>query len=280
MHLFERITPRRWLAIALVAAMVACAWLAPLDAAANRQIDAGLKRALVSFAAARALNAVISVAQGTEISLQPLGLGVNLGVGQVLDPVNDVIEQFSSLMLTASVAFGIQKVLVNVGAHWLISLVLTATAVAWAVMFYRRQRSPSWLAQALVVLLMLRFALPVATLASDLVFRQFLAGDYETSQLILGRTATQIEKTGAPPMAEGQGLLEKLKGWAGSQSTAWKERFDGVKQAAEQATEHVIKLMVIFVLQTLIVPLAMLWLLYALAGRVLRHDPRGAPGSQ
>ena len=125
---------------------------------------------------------------------------------------------------------------------------------------------------------MLRFALPVATLASDLVFRQFLAGDYEASQQILGRTATQIEKTGAAPMAEGQGLLEKLKGWAGSQSTALKERFDGVKQAAEQATEHVIKLMVIFVLQTLIVPLAMLWLLYALAGRVLRHDPAALPG--
>ena len=280
MHLFERITLRRWLAIALVAAMVACAWLAPLDSAANRQIDAGLKRALVSFAAARALNAVISVAQGTEISLQPLGLGVNLGVGQVLDPVNDVIEQFSSLMLAASVAFGIQKVLVNVGAHWLISLILTATAVAWAVMFYRRQRSPPWLAQALVVLLMLRFALPVATLASDLVFRQFLAGDYEASQQVLGRTATRIETTGAPPAAQGQGLLDQLKGWAGSQSTAWKERFESVKQAAEQATEHVIKLMVIFVLQTLIVPLAMLWLLYALAGRVLRRDRRGAPGSQ
>ena len=36
MKLFERITPRRLLAIALVAAMVACAWLAPLDSAATR----------------------------------------------------------------------------------------------------------------------------------------------------------------------------------------------------------------------------------------------------
>lgn len=268
--------PRRILVILLVAIMVACAWLTPLDAAANRQIDAGLKRALVSFAAARALNAVISVAQGTEISLQPLGLGVTLGVGQALDPVNDLIEQFSSLMLTASVAFGIQKVLVNVGAHWLVSLLLTGIAVAWAVLVFRRRHAPGWLAQVLVVLLMVRFAIPVATLASDAVFQQFLKGDYEASQQILGRTATQIEKTGAaPPTAEGQGLLERLKGWAGAQSTAWKERFDSVKQAAEQATEHVIKLIVIFVLQTLVVPLAMLWLLYALAKGVLRREPRG-----
>ena len=50
---------------ALVAIMVACSWLTPLDSAANQQVDAGLKRALLSFATARALNAVISVVQGT-----------------------------------------------------------------------------------------------------------------------------------------------------------------------------------------------------------------------
>jgi hypothetical protein len=267
------ITPRRLLAILLVATMVACAWLAPLDAAANRQIDAGLKRALLSFAAARTLNAIISVAQGTAISLQPLGVGVNLTVGQVLDPVNDVIEQFSTLMLTASVAFGIQKVLVSVGAHWLISLLLSAVAAWWALLFWRRQQTPAWLAQALVVLLMVRFAIPVATLGSDLVFQQFLARDYESSQLVLDRTAIQIDKTAvatAPP--ENQGLVDQLKGWAGSQTDTWKARFEAVKQAAEQATQHVIKLMVIFILQTLVVPLAMLWGLYALARAVLRHS--------
>lgn len=267
------ITPRRLLAILLVATMVACAWLAPLDAAANRQIDAGLKRALLSFAAARTLNAIISVAQGTAISLQPLGVGVNLTVGQVLDPVNDVIEQFSTLMLTASVAFGIQKVLVSVGAHWLISLLLSAVAAWWALLFWRRQQTPAWLAQALVVLLMVRFAIPVATLGSDLVFQQFLARDYESSQQVLDHTAIQIDKTAvatAPP--ENQGLVDQLKGWAGSQTDTWKARFEAVKQAAEQATQHVIKLMVIFILQTLVAPLAMLWGLYALARAVLRHS--------
>ena len=64
----------RLLSVLLVAALVACAWLAPLEGAANRQIDAGLKRALASFAVARTLNAIISVAQGTEVSLQTLGV--------------------------------------------------------------------------------------------------------------------------------------------------------------------------------------------------------------
>jgi hypothetical protein len=262
----------RILAIVAVAAMVLCAWLGPLEAAANRQIDAGLKRALVSFAVARTLNAVISVAQGTEVLLQPLGVGVNLGIGQALDPVNDVIETFSTLMLVASVAFGVQKVLVGIGAHWAVSLVLTAVAAWWALLFFRGKPAPHLLAQVLVVLLMLRFAIPVAAIGSDLLFQQFLAGDYAASQQALDRTAVKVE-TASPASAaaaEPQGVMDRIKSWAGSQGTAWKEKFDSLKQAAEQATEHVVRLMVIFILQTLVLPVAMLWGLFALARAVLR----------
>ena len=256
--------------IAIVALLVACAWVAPLDATANRQIDAGLKRALVSFAAARTMNAVISVAQGTAISLQPMGVGVNLTVGQVLEPVNHVIEQFSTLMLVASVAFGIQKVLVGVGAHWLVSLLVTVTAAGWAVLLLRRKPAP-WLMQCLVVLLMIRFAIPVVTIGGDLVFQHFMAADYASSQSILDRTATQAGAANPVGVAaDKQSLFETMKSWAGSQEARLKENFASLKRAAEQATEHVIRLMVIFVLQTLVVPLALLWLLCGLARGLLR----------
>src|SRR5690606_26053853 len=105
---------------------------APLDNAATQQVNAGLQRALVSFATARALNAVISAAQGTEVSVQPLGVGLNFAPGQLLDPVNDLVEQFANLMLMASVAFGVQKILIVMGAYWLISLAFTAVALGWA----------------------------------------------------------------------------------------------------------------------------------------------------
>ncbi|MCU0929027.1 MAG: hypothetical protein MUE62_07545, partial [Burkholderiaceae bacterium] len=75
----------RWpqvLAAALLGLLVVLAWWAPLDAAAERQVDAGLKRALATFAAARALNALISVAQGTEVALEPAGVGVTFTPGQ------------------------------------------------------------------------------------------------------------------------------------------------------------------------------------------------------
>jgi len=128
---------RKIILASFAAIVILGSWLAPLDAPAIKQVDAGLKRALVSFAAARTLNALISVAQGTEISAQPLGVGVTLTPGQALDPLNDVVEQFSTLMLAASVAFGVQKILISIGSYWLISLALTATALGWTWLYFR-----------------------------------------------------------------------------------------------------------------------------------------------
>ena len=257
---------RRLILVLSLGTLILASWLAPLDTVATQQVDAGLKRALVSFATARALNAVISVAQGTEVSVQPLGVGLNFAPGQILDPVNDLVEQFSNLMLVASVAFGVQKVLIVMGGYWLISLVLTAVTLGWAWFYFRQRPSPVWLSRLLVILLMVRFAVPAVNITTDWMFQQFLAEDYETSQKGIDGTSGQIA-TLTPPVLSGtdnQGLLENTRHWW-SQNVDVKARFESLKQTAEQATEKIIKLIVIFLLQTLLIPLLLFWALYRVA---------------
>lgn len=252
----------------IVALTVACAWLAPLESTANRYVDAGLKRALISFATARALDAVISAAQGTELAIQPAGVGVVFSPGQVLDPVNDLVEQFADLMLTASVAFGAEKVLIGIGAHWLISVMLSLSALVWAAVYLRQHSAPACLSRLLVLLLMARFAMPVAIIGSDMLFQQFMHDDYQASQQGIESVSGQIDKLDAPvATAPEPGLLERFKGWA-AQPTDLKTRYENLKHAAEQATERIIKLMVIFLLQTLVFPVAVLWILWGMVRRI------------
>jgi hypothetical protein len=47
-------------------------------------------------------------------------------------------------------------------------------------------------------------------------------------------------------------------------------RFEQLKQAAEHATENIIKLIVIFLLQTLLIPLLLLWILYGVTRRAFQ----------
>ena len=254
---------RQVVLIICMAAIVLCSWLGPLDTPATEQVDAGLKRALISFATARALNGVISVVQGTQVSAQPFGVGVNLTPGQLLAPLSELVKHFSDLMLAASIAFGIQKVLISIGGYWLISLVLTAAALGWTWFHFRHVQPPAWLSRVVVILLMLRFAIPLVTIGTDLLSQKFLAADYASSQRAIDASSGQVAMLNPPipGSTEAQGTWDKVKDWI-SKSADVKTHFETLKKMMEQAIEHIVKIMVIFMLQTLVIPLLLLWGLY------------------
>ena len=116
---WQEMTLRRkilWTIIAAVGVALALTGLA--DDTSGEYADEAFKRALVTFAIARGLNGVISVAQGTEVAVEPGGVGVNFTVGQILDPINDLVEQFSSVMLVAASSLGLQNILLDMTAWW------------------------------------------------------------------------------------------------------------------------------------------------------------------
>ena len=78
--------------VVIVTTLVIGSWWHGLDVHAEAQVEAGLKRALIAFAVARGLNGVISVAQGTEVAIQPAGLGVVLAPGEI--PVDRIEGKF------------------------------------------------------------------------------------------------------------------------------------------------------------------------------------------
>ena len=120
-------TKRRKITLTLVAIVTAAlAWSGVADGLSDDYADEAFKRALVTFAVARTLNGVISVAQGTEVAVEPGGVGVNFTVGQILDPINDLVEHFSSVMLVATSSLGLQNILLNMTSWWGVSAVLLA----------------------------------------------------------------------------------------------------------------------------------------------------------
>ena len=88
----------RGLASLLLVSLIGLSWTGLLDREANASTAATLKRALATYAVARGLNGVISVAQGTEIAIAPVGVGLTFTAGQILDPLNDLVERFSWLV--------------------------------------------------------------------------------------------------------------------------------------------------------------------------------------
>jgi hypothetical protein len=186
------------------------------------------------------------------------------------------VGNFADLMLVASVAFGVQKFLIAMSSYWPISLLLTGAAVAWLLCHLRQRPPVPWLSKLLLLLLMLRFAIPVVVLASDALSQKFLAADYLTSQRAVDRITGQVaslEQPAASPSAA-PGLFDRIKEWV-PKSADLKIYFERLKKSAEQATEHMVKLMVIFLLETLLIPLLLLWGLHALLRSAFDLRPDG-----
>jgi len=250
---------KNFLLTAAIVLAAVIAWLPTADSVSAGYVDSAFKRALVGYALARGLNGVISVAQGTEVALQPAGVGVNFTPGEILDPINDLVERFSWIMMLASSSLGVQKILLSMSA-WqglLIALSVVGLSVIASIYLFR---SPPW-RQAL----------------HDWVYRTFLASDYVAATAELDRAREAITKINEEVQEERQqeepdGLLERARDVyrAVKSSIDIDKRLDEYKLAAESISENTLRLIVVFMMQTLVFPLIFLFVLLGLLRRLTR----------
>ncbi|MCH7506860.1 MAG: hypothetical protein IID60_06120 [Proteobacteria bacterium] len=258
--------------------------LTSVDRVAEADHKALFQRALITFALARTLNGVISAVQGTELALQPAGVGVTLTPGEILDPVNDLVERFSWIMLGATLSLGIQQVFLDVGQWWGFRVVVAVLGLLW---FWARMSKATrphsllgnceqTLLRVFIIVFFLRFAVPVALIANEALYGLFLETRYQQSAQVIETAGTQIEKVSARPLIEEPGeevgLIEKLERALDStrQMLDFRRRVEYIKQRAAEAVEHMIQLSVVFILQTAILPIAFLWLFLQLLKQLFR----------
>ena len=262
------------LAISIAALLLAMlALFGTIDNTSQGYTEESFKRALVTFGIARGLNGVISVAQGTEIAVQPAGVGVNFTPGQILDPINDLVEQFSWVMLASSASLGIQKVLLSISSTLLVTTLLVAIFSLYLLSLWR----PDWFAPGMrklvissaVIILFVRFSVPLVAIGSEGMYWYFLQDQYLEASAELEKTKDNIseissEETQAYGTADEESLLEMAKRLMSSASInmSINDRIDKYKELAAEATRHAVNLIVVFVIQTILFPLLFLWLLF------------------
>ncbi len=280
----------------------------PIDRLSDRYTVQALSNAAVTFAVARVMNGVISVIQGTRVSATPAGIGVNLAVGEILDPLNDLLEQFSWIMLAATTSLGIQKILLAIGPSLGFNLVLGLSVFYLAVSLWSRHRwlRPQTGLKLVLLVVVLRFGMAMVVMANQLVFYAFMLDDYQTSASLLEQSSADIERLN-PSMSGDAGSAARqvsnagidpghqtaLDGARGKATNAEEEswfaaikrfysdtvdvmnptdRIEEIKQTSAAMMTHIFKLSAIFVLQTMLIPIAFLWLVYRLFSRLVNRN--------
>lgn len=273
----------RWFATIAIGLTLFLSSYQSVDHLGERYIDESFKRALIGFAVARGLNGVISVAQGTEFSLTPAGMGVNFAPGEILDPVNDLVERFSWIMLLSSSALGVQKVLLSMSGWKGLSLVFMVVGFSLIFLHWVRQQGIQWLriqlTRVFVLLLILRFMMPMIALCNEWVYQTFLQKQYQSASenLELARIRIgDINEEALPEQpTESPGLIDRAKEVYRSalRQIDFDKRLVEYKAAAETISENTIQLIVVFIMQTVVFPLLFLWIVFTLLKRIVRYGP-------
>lgn len=264
-------------------------------------IDQTSERTLEAFAVARGINAVISVIQNAEIGFT-FGVSATLSPGEILDPVNDLIERFSLVMLVAATVFWTLRL---VGGLLFGEGLLWSMIALYALGYGLRRAGGAWLTglgdalhKGLVVFLALLLYTIITPLLVQLIHdTQLVQKEYQASSSQLTQARDRLAEMnlemesvveGSPPASSScDGVTECMEAFADTIGRLSEEmigystisrKFDSyIEEAtriADRVSHQVVIQIAVFVLETLLIPLAMLWLMTRLVAHHLRFGSK------
>lgn len=236
-----------------------------IDDNAKRLVDDSFKQSVIVFGSAKALNAVISLAQGTELNL-PF---VIVAVGEILDPINDLVEQFSLVMLASMVSLGIQKILLNFVTNDIYNYILFTFVIVFNIWLFKRftndERLRDLFFKITFILLFLRFAIPMIGYVNEVSYNYFVKPQYnidELNQDIL-KVKDDVSKINQETITQKEESSFFNKVMEKFDSSYYEKKVNDYKEAVDNSSQYIIDLIIVFIFQTILLPIIFLYLLYA-----------------
>lgn len=240
-------------------------WIPSFDEAANDYVNEAIVDAGIAHALARGINAVISVVQSIEISVS-LGAGFAVNLGEALDPLNDLIERFSAFMFYALAALGIKKLVLVASSSVIAKAIVSLAMISAFIIWITRGSLPTFLKGLLILLIMARFAFVVEVgISWSLDKLYFNAQQQEAvSTLDLAKNKLKSVEQEYLSQIEDSGVFRGA--WSTAKTLVSADDQQGITALSIDA---VIQLLVIFLVKSTLLPLAFVWLMYAVFRRVI-----------
>lgn len=243
-------------------------WVPQLDSEPESYVDASLSRALKVYGAARAVNAIVSVGQEVTVLGAP--------IGQILDPLNDLVERFSVLMEISIVSLVVQKLLVEITSDYFFKIAFTAGVGFFLfASVFRKLNLTNVAYRILLTLVFLRFAVVAMVMLSSYIDHIFLSSkiNKDTIALMAAIPNDTPASTPAQPALEKKvcpwynpfcnnvnptQIVESIKEMSPS----------AIKAKVEQLVPSLVSLMGVFFFNTLFLPIMFIYSFKAMLGAI------------
>jgi hypothetical protein len=246
-----------------------------LDEQTDAYFENAITKAGVTYATCRIVNASVSIIKESELQLEPGGIGISLAIGQVLDPVDDMTERLSDVLVTAITSLGIQKLAYEISVSVvppILSMCLLILSVLVWIPHKRLQLYQKTILRIAILVLAARFCLPMSSFANELVHEHFFSKKISKAKTELSKGFAELEELKAFSLPEADGVLGTLQNSTSlleKKAKELKHALISMSDSMGTIVENLLSLTFlyvgIFLIQVIILPLMVFWVLVKLA---------------
>ncbi len=240
-----------------------------LDSSTDKYFNEAISKAGIAYATCRIVNASISVVKESDLSLEPAGVGVTLALGQALDPIDDMTERLSDVLVTAITALGVQKLAYEISRSLALPVVgvlmLILTLLIWIEKSWINKVNNTVIKFAFIILIA-RLCLPVSSIVNEFLHTHFFEEQIALANEDLSGVTDELDKLKDVTLPESDGIL----GTINSSAAFLRQKIIELKKTISIAinnmgdiVETLLKLtflyVSVFILQVIILPILVFW---------------------
>ena len=251
-----------------------------LDSMTDTYFHDAITKAGVAYATCRVINASVSIIKDSTLQLEPAGVGISLAVGQALDPIDDMTERLSDLLVTAITSLGVQKLAYEISVSFVPRVLSILLLVLSILLWFETERLTSLqriITRFIVLLIIARFFLPISSVVDEYLHKHFFAGQISEANEKLAVGSADLDKLKDLSLPETDGVIgtiEKSAAFLKQKTTEFKNALVSTVSNAGDIIENLLKLTYlyagVFLIQVIILPLLSFWLLVK-AANALYH---------
>lgn len=246
-----------------------------LDDYVDEYTTTSIKNAALTYATARGINALVSMMQSSEVEA---GVGIVSGsitIGELLDPLNDMIERFSTVMTWVLASLAAQKVLLLIASHELfLYLVAVLGLSTLLLLFYGPPRVQNLFFKCFLVVVFIRFALGLAVTLNSGVDYLFIDQQRQVNDTEIKNFQSNIMNIDADREFDTDSIRESTIAFWQSLSMA------ELNRRISRGIENFINLVAIYLLKSILLPLGFFYVAIFVVRQLWRIElnPARLPG--
>ena len=241
------------------------------------------QRSISAYAVTRGINAIVSVIKESNVSLSPAGVGITVAAGQVLDPLDDMTERLSSVLVLSIVSIGIQKLTMEIGqlfSFQIIGCLLPILILPLWIKNYLLGKIVTFAAKIIVVLTVLRFFLPGSMMLNNLFYTEFLEENIvQTKEKLRVISESGGELGQFDAVQYDDGIIDTLNSSLDSMTlkmAEMKKAYNKIEKNLGEIIDSLLDLTIyyvmIFLVQVLLIPVFALWLSLRLVDNLFKPE--------